>query len=280
MRAAHRALPLLAPGRSLAFVTLARGAGSRRSGPRQAAPRRSRRCSQRREPLVDRLWAHELRRRAARHARGSARASSARLAELAATHRRRRRPRTNIAPSSAAASTRLSPPARARLRAARASRAQAGQLDAARSPPVAARTRKAISGAGIDRVAGQGGARRPDPPSGRDRAPHGGARLACGWPTARSAACSRRWSMSRSRTRRLIAARLVTILAQVRLRCSRRRIAASRHDCLIRSRRTSGDPKPRPRGLGRGDRGAGGAARGGCGAGARRRRRCRRDSTR
>ncbi|WP_066776844.1 DNA primase [Sphingomonas sp. CCH5-D11] len=59
MRAAHRALPLLAPGRSLQFVTLpdgqdpddlirAKGAGALEALVREASP------------LVDRLWAHEL----------------------------------------------------------------------------------------------------------------------------------------------------------------------------------------------------------------------------
>ncbi|MBS0284832.1 MAG: DNA primase [Proteobacteria bacterium] len=59
IRAAHRALPMLAPGRSLAFVTLpdgqdpddlvkARGAGAFEALVREA------------EPLVDRLWKHEF----------------------------------------------------------------------------------------------------------------------------------------------------------------------------------------------------------------------------
>lgn len=59
IRAAHRALPLLAPGRSLSFVTLpdgqdpddlvrARGAGAFEALVREA------------EPLVDRLWKHEV----------------------------------------------------------------------------------------------------------------------------------------------------------------------------------------------------------------------------
>ena len=59
IRAAHRALPMLAPGRSLSFVTLpegqdpddlirAKGAGAFEACVREAVP------------LVDRLWAHEL----------------------------------------------------------------------------------------------------------------------------------------------------------------------------------------------------------------------------
>lgn len=59
MRAAHRALPMLAPGRSLAFVTLPEGVDPddmvRMKGP--AAFEELLRTP---EPLVDRLWAHEL----------------------------------------------------------------------------------------------------------------------------------------------------------------------------------------------------------------------------
>ena len=60
LRAAHRALPMLAPGRSLAFVTLPAGPGPRRPGPRRRRRPRSRRCCEPPEPLVDRLWANEL----------------------------------------------------------------------------------------------------------------------------------------------------------------------------------------------------------------------------
>ncbi len=59
MRAAHRALPMLAPGRSLSFVTLPEGVDPddlvRAKGP--AAFEELLRTPQ---PLVDRLWSHEL----------------------------------------------------------------------------------------------------------------------------------------------------------------------------------------------------------------------------
>ncbi|PAX09369.1 DNA primase [Sphingomonas lenta] len=59
LRAAHRALPLLAPGRSLAFVTLPEG-----QDPDDAVRTRGRDAFeailQRSEPLVDRLWTAEL----------------------------------------------------------------------------------------------------------------------------------------------------------------------------------------------------------------------------
>ncbi|RZF63726.1 DNA primase [Sphingomonas populi] len=59
IRAAHRALPMLTPGRSLAFVTLPQGQDPddlvRAKGPAafEALLRQT-------QPLVDRLWAHEL----------------------------------------------------------------------------------------------------------------------------------------------------------------------------------------------------------------------------
>jgi len=59
MRAAHRALPMLAPGRSLSFITLPEGVDPddlvRAKGP--AAFEELLRAPQ---PLVDRLWSHEL----------------------------------------------------------------------------------------------------------------------------------------------------------------------------------------------------------------------------
>lgn len=59
IRAAHRALPLLEPGRSLAFVTLPAGEDPddvvRSRGPRAFAAMLSTT-----QPLVDRLWSHEL----------------------------------------------------------------------------------------------------------------------------------------------------------------------------------------------------------------------------
>ena len=59
LRAAHRALPMLAPGRSLAFVTLPEGQDPDdliRKGGAAAFER----CAKAAEPLVDRLWKHEL----------------------------------------------------------------------------------------------------------------------------------------------------------------------------------------------------------------------------
>ncbi len=59
IRAAHRALPMLAPGRSLSFVTLPEGQDpddlirAKGSGAFEA-------CVREAVPLVDRLWAHEL----------------------------------------------------------------------------------------------------------------------------------------------------------------------------------------------------------------------------
>jgi DNA primase len=59
IRAANRALPMLAPGRSLAFVTLPAGVDPddfvRAKGPAAFAA-----LLEKPEPLVDRLWAHEL----------------------------------------------------------------------------------------------------------------------------------------------------------------------------------------------------------------------------
>ena len=60
IRAATRALPHLGPERTLRFVALARRPGPRRCRPQGRQARRSRRCSPSAEPLVERLWRHEV----------------------------------------------------------------------------------------------------------------------------------------------------------------------------------------------------------------------------
>ena len=59
IRAANRAMPMLAPGRSLAFVTLPDGLDPDDLVRRQGAPAFEALLAQR-QPLVDRLWSHEL----------------------------------------------------------------------------------------------------------------------------------------------------------------------------------------------------------------------------
>lgn len=59
IRAAQRALPMLAPGRSLAFVTLPEGQDPDDLVRRQGAGAFER-CAGAAQPLVERLWAHEL----------------------------------------------------------------------------------------------------------------------------------------------------------------------------------------------------------------------------
>ena len=177
IRAAHRALPMLAPGPQPGLRHAARRAGPRRSGPRTRAPRRSRRCSRDAQPLVDRLWAHEL-------AAEPLDTPEQRAGLQAAPHRAapRRSPiatsAPNISPNSAAASTRTS--RRRAGRSCRTRRSAAQRKNGRWTPPRAPVTAEAQGRPRRRDRSGarQGGARRADPPSGRNRPPYGGARLA------------------------------------------------------------------------------------------------------
>ncbi len=148
-RRAPRACRMLAARPQPRLRDAARGHGPRRSGPHARAPPRSRHCSQEPEPLVDRIWAHELAAEPLDTPEAKA-GLKRRLTELCPDDRRRRSCAPNTSPSSAAASTRCS-----RRRAANAARAAAPSAAASGSPlspPVGRCRRRQSARGGIDRV--------------------------------------------------------------------------------------------------------------------------------
>ena len=181
----------------------ARGAGPRRSRPRARARRRSRRCS----PSPSR-WSIACGRTNMPPSR-STRPNSARGSSAGSPIMPTRSPTatsaTNISPSSAAASTTCSPrPRRDFTPAPRSSRARPGSKWTPPLPPATVQA-KAVRAAGIDRVLAKAvlaGLIRHPAEIARHMEVLGGLKLA---PTARSGGCSRRWSISRWRTGRLIA---------------------------------------------------------------------------
>ena len=150
IRAARRALPMLAPGRSLAFVTLPDGQDPDdlvRTGGAGAFER----CARAAEPLVDRLWAHErdaeplatpeqragLRRRL----EGAADAIADPLVRAEYQRELRERFRLSLAP-------RAAPPGLAQPQARR----RPGERWQPPLPPVTAEAKAVGAAGGIDRV--------------------------------------------------------------------------------------------------------------------------------
>ncbi|MEI9850057.1 MAG: hypothetical protein WDN24_03325 [Sphingomonas sp.] len=162
--------PSSSPGASLAFVTLpegmdpddlvrAKGAAAFEALLRQP------------QQLADRIWAHE----AAAEPLDTPEARAGlrrRLSELAQTIAEPACAR-NISQSSAAASTRCSPP-----RPASSARAATGRRASGSRPSRGGHGRQGRPGGRARSDARARGARRADPPPGRDRAAHGGAGIA------------------------------------------------------------------------------------------------------
>ena len=214
MRAAHRALPMLAPGRSLASSPCPTGQDPDDLVARRA-PAAFEALLRAPEPLVDRLWSHELAAEPLDTPEQRA-GLKPRLAELADGDRRIATSGTNIIAEFRRRFDDAFRPRPARSFTPRAPAQAAARNGRPRTEPPPPRPR--VEQRRHRPRAGQGGARRADPPPGRNRAPYGGAGHRSGWPTARWVGCSRRWSMSRWRIGALDSGRARYHIGRVRLR--------------------------------------------------------------